>query len=344
MRKLASIQRIAEILPHTNADSLEIAKVLGWQCIVKKGEYKPGDWTIFCEIDSVLPDGPSWSEFMRRVRFRVRTAKFRGELSQGLCLPLSVLPPQGIATKPDGTTDINYTIAEGQEVTDLLGIVKYEPTMPASLGGDAKGLFPSFIPKTDETRVQGLSRVLARHAGVRCYVTEKLEGSSMTSYINEDVFGVCSRNLDLKETEGNAFWIAARKLDLEAKLRSVGKNIAVQGEILGPGLNGNIYGFRDFTVRFFNVYDIDSRRYYDFEDFINFYKDLQLETVPVLDTDHVIVPDIQFYIKDADGLRSTLADCLAEGKVYRPLVETIDPDLGRLSMKAINNTYLIEQK
>jgi len=135
MRKLASIQVIKELHPIEGADKIEVAKVLGWQLIVKKGEFSVGDRVVYIEIDSVLPDKPQF-EFFRARGTRVRTIRLRGVVSQGLCLPLSILPPID-----------NMALNEGVDVTNILEIEKYEPPIPACLTGVVKGKFPSFIPQ-----------------------------------------------------------------------------------------------------------------------------------------------------------------------------------------------------
>ncbi|MBP6640991.1 MAG: RNA ligase (ATP), partial [Bacteroidia bacterium] len=230
MRTLASIQRIKDLAPIPGADAIEKATVLGWQLVVKKGEFQIGDLAVYCEIDSLLPDRPEF-EFLKARGMRIRTIRLRGEISQGICFPLSVLPA--------GTE-----IAEGADVTDILEITKYEPPIPASLAGVMKGGFPSFIPKTDETRVQVLQELLDKFTGTLCYVTEKLDGSSVTYYLKDDEFGVCSRNLELLESDENSLWKVARMLKVEEKLRALGGNHALQGEIVGEGIQGNLYKLR----------------------------------------------------------------------------------------------------
>src|SRR5436190_15098726 len=155
MRKLASTQTVNAAEPIPNADAIERIRVLGWWVVVKKGEFRPGDKVVYCEIDCLLPERPEF-EFLRPssfkpartdpdtgtalpAGFRIKTIKLRGQVSQGICFPLSILPP--------GTpTD------EGADVTDALGVRKWEPPAPAGMGGRVKGGFPGFLPKTDETR------------------------------------------------------------------------------------------------------------------------------------------------------------------------------------------------
>lgn len=169
-RKLASVKRIDKITKHPNADSLEICHIGGWKVITRIGEYKEGELAIYCEVDSFLPIDEKF-EFLRKSSykkmgeiegFRLKTIRLRQELSQGLLLPLSTLRSEkemvvGISKQPQGDklqleTGGSIVIEEGLDVTDLLGIVKYEPPIPAQLAGKVKGYFPSFIRKTDEER------------------------------------------------------------------------------------------------------------------------------------------------------------------------------------------------
>jgi RNA ligase (TIGR02306 family) len=327
MRKLATIQRIKALEPIQHADAIEKATVLGWQLVTKKGEFRVGDWCVYCEIYSLLPDKPEFA-FLKPRGMRIRTVRLRGQISQGICFPLSILPA-------------GVPLEEGRDVTDALGIQKYEPPMPASLGGAAKGLFPGFIPKTDETRVQVLQELLDKYAGEIGYVTEKLDGSSVTYYLKDDDFGVCSRNLDLLETPGNSLWQVARTLGVEARLRSLGRNFALQGEIIGEGIQGNKYNLRGQTVYFFNAFDVDAYRYLDYAEFTACLHDLDLPVVPVLDAAFPLTNDINALV-ERSKLNSTLNPAVwAEGVVIRPLREKQDT-LGRVSFKAINPEFLLK--
>ncbi|MCL6258984.1 hypothetical protein M3O96_07800 [Aquiflexum sp. TKW24L] len=196
MRKLASFQRIKALEPIEGADSIEKATVLGWQLVVKKGEFNTGDLVIYCEIDSLLPDRPEFA-FLKPRGMRIRTIRLRGQISQGICLPLTLLPD-------------HIDPQEDLDLTEILGIIKYEAPIPAYLSGKVKGKFPSFIPKTDETRVQVLQKVLDKYQGVSCYISEKLDGSSATYFLKDGEFGVCSRNMELYEDNENSLWKVAR--------------------------------------------------------------------------------------------------------------------------------------
>ncbi len=335
MRKLASIQKIKALEAIQGADAIEKATVLGWQLVVKKGEFKVGDLAVYCEIDSLFPDKPAF-EFLKPRGMRIRTIRLRGQISQGICFPLSILPKE-------------FEPIEDEDCTEVLGITKYEPPIPACLSGVIKGKFPSFIPKTDETRVQVLQKVLDKYKGEKCYVTEKLDGSSTTYYIKENEFGVCSRNLELLEDEENSFWKVARQLDVENKLRSLGRNISLQGELIGEGVQNNKLKLKGQTVRFFNAFDIDKFEYLNFYEFNLLLNSLNLQGVPIISLDYNLENDIDAIIKMATIKSQLLSDIWAEGIVIRPYIEKIDLLLsienfhnGRVSFKAINPEFLIE--
>lgn len=335
MRQLATIQQITKLESIPDADAIVKASILGWQLVVKKGEFKEGDLCVYCEIDSLMPDKPEF-EFLRPRGMRIRTVRLRGQISQGIAFPLSILP-----------VDFSYEI--GTDCATVLGITKYEPPIPACLSGVVKGKFPSFIPKTDETRVQVLQKVLDKYQGEPCYITEKLDGSSATFYLKDGEFGVCSRNLDLLEDADNSFWKVARALSIEEKLRSVGTNIALQGELVGEGVQENKLKLRGQTVYFFNAFDIDRFEYLGFEAFKSLMDSLELQTVPIIDTAACLCNDIGALVHAATRRSVINPQVWAEGIVVRPLQEKIDLLLsnenfnnGRVTFKVINPEFLLK--
>lgn len=308
------------------ADSIEKATVLGWQLVVKKDEFKEGDLCVYCEIDSILPERPEF-EFLKSRKMRIRTIKLRGQISQGICFTLSILPE-------------DVVIEEGKDVTEILDITKYEPPIPANLEGIAKGRFPSFIPKTDEPRVQVVQDILDKYKNETFFYTEKLDGSSATYYFNDGRFGVCSRNLELLETEENTLWKLARLYKIEKKLKSLNRNIAIQGEIIGEFVQGNKYKLTGQDIFFFNAYDIDKHKFLNLDEFITFLKELELKTVPVLETNYKLSNNIEELVELATG-KSVLNDIQREGIVLRPVKEIVD-NTGRISFKAINPKFLLK--
>lgn len=327
MRKLASIQRIKALEAIPDADSIEKATVLGWELVVKKGEFAVGDLCVYCEIDCLMPQREEF-EFLKSRGMRIRTARLRGQISQGICFPLTILPA-------------DFQIHEDEDCTEILGIVKYEPPIPASMAGIMKGNFPSFVPKTDETRVQVLQTLLDELKGEPCYIAEKLDGSSVTYYLRDGEFGVCSRNFDL-EDNGNTYWTVARELDIEAKLRAYGKNIALQGELVGEGIQSNKMKLRGQTVYFFNAFDIDAYSHLEFADLCSLLNEMQLLMVPVLNENYALSNDIQELVSMATMRCTIYPAAWSEGIVIRPLTRKRHRLHGRVSFKAINPEFLIK--
>ncbi len=327
MRKLASIQKIKSLEPIEGADAIEKAQVLGWQLVVKKGEFKIGDFCVYCEIDCIMPNKPEYA-FLEPRKMRIKTVKLRGQVSQGICFPLSVLPKE-------------VPISEDLDVTEILGVIKYEPPIPASLEGTMKGRFPSFIPKTDETRVQILQEFLDQHKGEKCYITEKLDGSSVTYFIKDGEFGVCSRNLELIEDDKNSMWQLARELDIENQLRLLNKNYALQAEIVGEGIQKNTLKLRGQTVFFFNIFDIDAYKYLDFKEFVSLMETLKLKTVPIIEEEYLLENDINLLVEKSIGKSLINPKGWREGIVIRSHKEQF---IGgeRFSFKAVNPKFLLK--
>jgi RNA ligase (TIGR02306 family) len=349
VRKLASIQTVNAVEPIPNADAIERVRVLGWWVVAKKGEHRPGEKVVYCEIDSLLPERPEF-EFLRAssfkpaqtdvdgaetlpAGFRIKTVRLRGQVSQGICFPLGVLPPGAPAD-------------EGADVTDLLGVRKWEPP-PVGLGGKVKGGFPGFLPKTDETRVQVLEPVLERHRGRTFHVTEKLDGTSFTAFLHRGEFGICSRNLWMDEAdETNVLVRVARGLRLEEKLRDardrLGFDVAIQAEVIGPGIQKNKYALKAVTLRVFNVLNVEACRLLDHDAARAMLEACGLESVPQLGT-LVLNHTVDELVAMAEGVSVLNPNTQREGVVLRPPAEEYDADIGgRLSFKAINPKFLLK--
>jgi RNA ligase (TIGR02306 family) len=350
MRKLATVQRISELRPIEGADKIEVAKVLGWYVVVQKGLHKVGDIVVYIEIDSILPATPQF-EWMGKHQYRVRTIRLRGQISQGIILPLfdlgdvHPLPPDprtGFERKLIIAKDKDLRIEyEGQELTEWLGITKYERPIPIELSGEALGYMPTCIAKTDETRVQNLQSVLTRQKGLQCYITEKLEGASTTIYHLDGHVGVCGREVEFKEDDRNRMWAFVKEHDLKNKLIALGKNIALQGEIIGEGVQGNVYGMKGHTIRFFNVFDINEYRYYDFEEMLKIFNTLGVQSVPIIDVGIELTDNIDDLVELSKDVSMYNSKVQREGIVIRPMKERIDYEIGRISFKVINPIYLI---
>jgi RNA ligase (TIGR02306 family) len=336
-RKLATIRKIDTISPIEGADLIEVTSVGGWNVVTKRGEFKAGDLAVYFEIDSFLKEGnPAWqflvdksSRLFDGERGHVlRTVKLRGVYSQGLLLPL------------DPTcTHIESELFDGLDVSEPLGIVKYErPDLPAQLAGLVKGNFPSCVPKTDQQRIQNLSDKFSNIQSTVWELTEKIEGSSATFVVTEQGFEVCSRNLSLKQDANNAFWGAAIKYDIESKIRSTGRNLAIQGEIFGEGIQGNIYKIKGVQFACFDIVDVGTRQYLQSAERLQLCKDLDIPHAPVL-CEQMSLSDVtmQQLIASADGASVIGCKPKREGIVFKSLH-------GSTSFKCISNEYLAKQK
>jgi len=337
-RKLATIRKIDNILPIEGADMIELSTVGGWKVVVAKDvNHKVGDLVVYCEIDSFLPIEPEF-EFLRKSSykkmadgtegFRLKTIKLRGQVSQGLIVPLDVLLKCGVSSDD---------VYEGLDVTGTLGIVKYEPPIPAQLSGMVKGNFPSFLKKTDEERIQNLTKEYGIYSLDKFYVTEKLDGSSVTYYVKDGVFGVCSRNLDLLEDENNSMWKFAIESGLRDRLVGLGKNIAIQGEIIGEGIQGNPYKRIGQTVKIFNGFDIDKYDYLSLSELLDLTKVLEVKTVPILDLSFTLPETIDELLLTAEGKSMLNIKTEREGVVIRSHDR-------KISFKAISNKFLLNEK
>jgi RNA ligase (TIGR02306 family) len=280
-------------------------------------------------------------EFLKARGNRIKTIKLRGQVSQGICFPLNVLPADEILKPDTAVVDtLGYQLVEGDDVTELMGIIQYEVPIPATMAGKIAGLFPAFIPKTDETRIQAVPEVLTRNTGTRCYVTEKIDGCSITAWVFEGVFGVASRNMRYYDTPDCLWWNAVRNTDLPAKILTLNMDIAFQGEILG-NVQGNKYKRTKPEIYWFNVFDIRNHRYMPFEVFKVFMNDLKLPTVPVLDEKFMLNHTVDELVEYSRG-KSALADINREGVVIRSITDKQDIELGRLSFKVINPDFLLK--
>lgn len=348
MRKLATIRRIDELNPIEGADAIECAVVGGWKVVAQKGLYKEGDLAVYFEIDSWIPHelapflskGKEPREFEGVKGERLRTIKLRGQLSQGLLMPI----PTG-EHFDDGRLAFEVAmgnVKEGDDVTEILGIKKWEKPINAQLAGICRGNFPTQIPKTDQERVQNLKKEVeqASAAGQLFEVTEKLEGSSMTCYLIDGEFGVCSRNMDLVRDENNTFWKVAIEQDIEAKMRSMFgymQDVAIQGELIGPGIQGNIYKLSKPEFRVFDIYDIMGGVYLKPVFRRAVIHKMGLTHVPVLADDKDLgIATIEELLLWSEG-KSILGDTEREGIVFKDMN-------GGMTFKCISNLYLLGEK
>ena len=344
MRKLASIQRIYKIEPIEGADRIELASVLGWQCVVNKGQFHPMDLAVYFEIDSFLPIRPEF-EFMRASSyrktdimgegFRLKTMRFRGQVSQGLLLPIDQFP------------EIPSGMDLGMDVTDILGVRKWEIEEKVTTGGTVIGTLPIDVPHTDETRVQAEPDLIGDFAGLEYYITTKMDGSSHSVSLDEDGFHVTGHNYEYKDDGKSDFYELVKRDNIEEKLRKYyednGLNtITVQGELCAPGIQQNRLRLTKpewyvFTIR------IDGKRVglKKMQDVCGA-MDLQMVPVEEVGTDLPSkYPTVEALLERADGEYPKGGK--KEGIVIRP-TEPIycERICGPLSMKVVSNKYLLK--
>jgi RNA ligase (TIGR02306 family) len=339
-RKLASIRRIAEVKAIEGADKIVAYRVDGWFVVDSKDKYQVNDLVVYCEPDSWIPHSiapfltkpDQFPKVYKAVEGqKLRTIRLKGQLSQGLLLPVAECFGETVILTASSTD----TYKEGDDVSEALGIQKWEADIPAQLQGQMKGSFPSFIRKTDQERIQNI-RNLQQYQDTLFEVTEKLEGSSMTVYFNNNEFGVCSRNVELKDDGANTFWRVAKQYGLEEKLRLFGYNIAIQGELIGPNIQGNIYKLQTPDFHVFDMFDIDKQEYLSAYDRLAMVHSLQLKHAPVIG--HLKGLDsTQSYLDFAEGKSVLNPNQEREGLVFKATD-------GSFSFKAICNRYLLKQK
>jgi RNA ligase (TIGR02306 family) len=348
MRKMATIRRIDELNPIDGADKIEVATVGGWRVVCQKGLYTVGDLVIYAEVDSFIPstvapfltkDGHYPKTYEGVEGERLKTIRLKGQISQGLLLPTQKTE-HGMSYIHQGQpTHVGFMkiVEEGDDVSEFLGIVKYEPPVSAQLAGITKGNFPSQIPKTDQERCQNLKKEITASIGTQYEVTEKMNGSSCTVFLIDGEFGVCSRNLNLRESEGNTFWKVARELDLETKMRAFGDNFAIQGELIGEGIQKNPYNIKGHQFMVFDIYDIVSGEYLTPFDRRTRIQDMGIEHCPVLDAECTLTEadTIDRLLELAEGKSVLNSKTEREGLVYKSVS-------GRYSFKAISNKFLIK--
>ena len=376
-RKLATIQVIEKIDPIEGKDRIGLATMvgLGWHVIVNKEDIKVGDKVVYFEIDSILDSNNLAFEFMAKRKFRVKTLKMAGVVSQGLCIPASVFGEENSIV--------------GKDLTDKLKVQKYDPEAVLErsagkfndkekhsklvkfllrfkwfrilyyLGKLGVPTFPSEVSKTDECRVQNKPCVLKMYNGRTINVSEKVDGCSSTFLLkpSKSWFGkkydyiVCSRNLQVNETGNTVYAEVSRNYDMEGKLTKLldlakdtfedAKFVAIQGEILAPNVQGNKYHKNRPELYVFNIIVGTSKgeRLKLGNKYVTWFCDqIGLTTVPML-------PDFTINGQSVDDMvelskfKSSVYDTLAEGKVYR-----VTDDRGMVidSFKVINPDFLIK--
>ena len=359
MRKLASIRQITEILPIEGADLIVRVRVDDWYCVALKTEFGIGDLCVYFEIDSFIPlilqvehlRAKAYKKMGDKEGIRIKTIKLKGQISQGLVLPVSSFFEMFADSKFDEGQELSEYFCLGNDVSDLIGVEKYEQPIPQELNGQVKGNFPTFIKKTDQERCQNIGyRIFNDHKDTTYEVTMKLDGTSFTGFQYNGEDGVCGRNWQLQMDEWNAN-NALVKMYVDSKMQSAlkayGRNIAVQGEFMGPKIQANREGLLFYTLFVFDIYDIDNQCQLGADDRrtalqalydLGLNKDM-VQHVPIfaynVTMEDLGITDVSSLLKAAEG--PSLNHAIRVGQVYKSMD-------GQFTFKAISNAFLLKEK
>ena len=333
MRSLVTIQKVKSIAAIQDSDFLELACIIGWQCVVKKGEFKEGDLGVYFEVDSFLPVDERY-EFLRASSFRdnvdngqgfrIKTMKMRGQLSQGLLIPLDKFPELADCT-------------EGADVTEKLNVKKWYIPETANAGGSIIGERPYGIPASDEIRIQSALELLEELKGKPYYITTKMDGTSGIVYYIDEKIGCCSRNKEIKDEQDALYWTPVYKYGLKEKLAKYGKNIVLTGEICGPGIQRNKLRLAEIEWYVFDVKDGESNRYMAYDDAVKLCAELGIKTVPLEERGEAFDYSLETLLEKARGKYPSGLD--KEGIVVR---DSNSPKA--VSFKVLNNDALLKEK
>lgn len=373
-RELVYVETVKSLSPIAGADRIEKAQVLGWELVVKKGDFKVGDLCVYAEIDSVFPEQHPCFEFLKPRKMRIKTVKLRGQVSQGICFPISILK------EVNPNFDLS-TVKAGMPCTELLGVIKYD----SEAASDVKRIvnkkswiqnklsylkwklfgrkpienndFPQDVPKTDEERVQKFGHHLEKCEGQLVYITEKLEGASATFVYRQaatnwlakllgknNLFQICSRNRVVWDSEEGGdnkhhIYLISQKYDIYNKLKKLGRNLAIQGEAIGSEngsrrIQSDIYRLNELQFLIFLMYDLDKKEYLSFSEVKEIARQCQFETVPLLQMNVPLVNSVQYYVELSKGQSIINPSLFREGVVIRAVDNSF-------SFKSINPDYLI---
>ena len=359
MRKLASIRQISDIQPIEGADLIVRVKVDDWYCVALKTEFNVGDLCVYFEIDSFIPLMPqvehlrarAYKKMGEKEGIRIKTIKLKGQVAQGLALPVHLFFDMFVDSDFDEGQELSEYFFIGNDVSDLIGVEKYEQPIPAELNGQVKGNFPGCIKKTDQERCQNIGKqIFDENKDTTYEITMKLDGTSFTGFNRDDTNGVCGRNWQLQMDEwnaNNAFVKLFVDSSLQSSLIQLGRNIAVQGELMGPKIQANREGLTSYRLYVFDIYDIDKQQQLspdDRRDTLQALYDLgtnrdMVQHVPIFAYNVTLaemgIADVAGLLKDAEG--ESIVHPVREGKVYKSMN-------GQFSFKSISNQFLLKEK
>jgi len=336
------VVRIEQLLNIEGADVIELAKVndCGYQFVVKKGDFQIGDLAVYFPLDALIPQWilekmGLWKDDKGLLSGsdgnRVKTIKLRGQISQGLLASQNVFDAK---------------LVFDADLTQILGVEKYEPVPIFSKGANLRKLSPE-LSKYDIENAEKYPHVLDKLRLV--VITEKLEGSNFSYLLRKDgSTALCSRNYVLTDYQDNHIWALALKSEgIHDKLQAVldanhSEFVALQGEIVGTGIQGNIYHLNEHRVYAFDI--IADGQYIDALDFRSFCDTYSIRQVPHLHTGYLDEFLNGETLQGASNGNSLICPTLREGIVVKPFIESWHSDIGRLILKQRDPIYLSKQK
>lgn len=316
----------ADVVKHPDADKLCLAKIRGkgWQCVINHQDWGvvPGDVikAVYFPIDSILPESMVETHSLGNYthKGRIRTVRLRGEISQGLLLPI-------------GRDIPDYEV--GTVVTEELGIQKYEQPIPVELDGEVEELPEGWQRYTEIENIKNFPNVFSDNEEV--VVLEKLHGANLSVYKKDGKLYVAGRNYCWKESESNSYWRAIQPYK-DTLLQILEDGWQLYGELLG--VQDLKYGCEkgNVGVRFFDLTKLGI--YQDYEEFRSFSETNSLPTVPELGTITYNYEELQ---KFSTGDTLVTGSHIREGVVIRPLTENFNSNVGRKILKFISDDYLV---
>ena len=398
MRNLATIRQIDSISNINNYDKICVytLKNLGWSIIAGKNEFKKEELIVYIEPDTILPVRPEF-EFLRKrcwnsiyEGFRIRIMKLGGIYSQGIIFPLLILPKSKLNFKfKFPFLYIWPTIyEEGLDVTSLLEIIRYDEEEMWELKykkshpqkqywGLRKILFkfhlirkckrprrkkklnfPSFFPKTNETRLQTIPEILEHIKEKEIYISEKIDGTSGSFCYKDGEFGVYTRNTKIDRNAnpdliGDCHWFCVIKYDILNKLsfycKKNNRNLVLQGEIIGPRIQSNKYERIEPELYLYQIYDINKQKFLDFPEFIDICTELKITVVPIIfkgNERNLNLNSVNKWIKFSIGKSYIFPLQEREGIVVRTCIEETIPRIKtikqRLSFKVVSPEFQMQ--
>lgn len=335
-----TIEKIEKVWDHSGADRLSMAKVegLSFQFIIGKNQFKPGDEVAYFPLDAILPNGllekiNLVGKLSGKDKNRVKTAKFRGLLSQGLVVPWSkILTPE-------------QRNLSSEEITSILGVTKYEPPIQMSQDGILTDL-PNGFGKYDIEGADRFQNIIDLLMDQEVVVMEKMEGTNLSvTKSMESELSVNQRNNSIVENglKVNSYWQASRDANLLSVVEKLPPFSGIYGELTGPSIQSNIYSLKKHSIYVFDIRENGS--WMGWKQFNEFVKENNILTAPIL-----FVGKLRDFLQDktvqemSNGKSVVNPLVLREGIVIKPTVEQWHEKIGRLIIKQRSPEYLANEK